>query len=151
MKTKFYIPLFLVLIWASFSPNALYADSDVEHSAAVSTYKKFANAFISGRFDEARLLSYGDAAAVVGRKEELVRQGEKLLSIQEPMFMIVSETVTKDGGEVRLHAVQVVQGNTDEEMFKPPSLHRQYVTLLKKSKGWKVVSFQDDKEKCCTD
>jgi|SaaInl7_135m_RNA_FD_contig_21_3166081_length_999_multi_6_in_0_out_0_1 hypothetical protein len=151
MKIRLFLPMFLLLIWASISPNALYADNNVEHSAAVRTYQKFANAFISGRFEEARLLSDGDATVVVGRKEELVRQGEKLLPILEPMFMIVSETATEDGGEVWLHAVQIVQGSTDEDMFKPPTLHRQYVTLLKKNNGWKIISFQDDKEKCCTE
>jgi hypothetical protein len=151
MKIRLFLTVLLVLFWASFSTTALFADKNIEQSAPVKVYQKFANAFITGRFEEARLLSVGDALAVVGRKEELVRQGDKLVPIQEPLFMIVSETATEDGGEVWLHAVQIVQGNTEEDMFKPPTLHRQYVTLLKKKKGWKVISFQDDKEECCTE
>ncbi|MBF0445132.1 MAG: hypothetical protein HQL68_06050 [Magnetococcales bacterium] len=151
MKFKLFISFFLLLIWSSFLSGNLYADNDVEHSAAVKIYQKFANAFMSGRFAEARSLSYGDASIVVDRKEELVRSGEKLLPIQEPLFMIVSENPSQDGGEVWLHAVQVVQVDTEEGMFKPPTLHRQYVTLQKKKEGWKVVSFKDDKEKCCTE
>ncbi|MBF0195170.1 MAG: hypothetical protein HQL71_11480 [Magnetococcales bacterium] len=151
MKFKLLVSIFIILIWASFLPSSLQAQDSVEQSTAVIVYKKFANAFVSGQFDEARSLSVGDASAVVGRKEELVRKGEKLLPIQEPLYMIVSEVFSDDGGKVQLHAVQVVQGKTEAEMFKPPTLHRQYVTLLKKEKGWKVVSFKDDKEKCCTE
>ncbi|MBF0382280.1 MAG: hypothetical protein HQL69_14750 [Magnetococcales bacterium] len=151
MKIKLSFTTFLVLIWVAFSSASLHADTNDEHSLAVQAYKQFANAFITGEFITARLLSTGDARKVVGRKEELVRNGEKLLAIEEPMFMIVSEIATPEGDEVWLHAVQIVQGSSQEEMFKPPVLHRQFVTLLKESGKWKVISFQDDKEKCCSE
>ncbi len=118
-------------------------------SAALITYKRFANAFIRGQLTAARRLADDQAREVIDRKEALVRAGEKIRPVMEPMFMIVEEKPDADDRKVFIHAVQVVQPQTDEGAFEPPALHRQFVTLEKRGKEWRVVSFRDDLEKCC--
>jgi hypothetical protein len=154
-KKENYVRIILFFIMLSTSmltgiwPAVAEEQSSTEESAAVKTYKKFANAFIYGRFAEARSLAEGDASVVVDRKEKLVAQGEKIVGIEEPMFMMVGEWVSPSGDKVSLNAVQVVQPNTEELMFKPPDLHRQDILLIRRGSGWKVMFFKDNLEKCC--
>jgi hypothetical protein len=149
MKRRLFVFMLAVMIVSTLCPALVYAESGNGDSVVVTAYKKFANAFIRGRLDEARSMAKGDALAVVALKEVVLREANKIEPIQEPLFMIVSETPTKNGAEVLIHAVQVVQGDSKETMFQPPSLHRQFVTMLSTKSGWKVVSFNDDQEKCC--
>ncbi|MBF0358509.1 MAG: hypothetical protein HQL70_07860 [Magnetococcales bacterium] len=148
MKRRLFIIMLAVMVVSTVSPALIYADAGGD-SDVVTAYKKFANAFIYGRLDEARSMAEGDVLGVIALKEVLLRKAKKIEPIQEPLFLIVSETPTKKGAEVLIHAVQVVQGDSKETMFQPPSLHRQFVTMLRTKSGWKVVSFKDDQEKCC--
>ena len=125
------------------------ATAQETESAALATYKRYANAFMRGQFDLARRLAADQARAVVERKEALVRGGEAIVPITEPLFLIVSETPSADGRQVAIHAVQVVQPATAPGAFEPPALHRQHVTMTRSGETWKVVSFRDDLEKCC--
>ncbi len=147
-----YSSLIFMLFFGGLLPAApLWAETGTAttDSVAVQVYKQFANAFITGKFDKARAVSAADAAAVVDRKEDLVKKGEKIVPVMEPMFMIVSEEASDGGDRVDIHAVQVVQPATGEGMFQPPSLHRQYVTMTRQGSRWRVISFKDDQEKCC--
>ncbi|MBF0454670.1 MAG: hypothetical protein HQL72_07600 [Magnetococcales bacterium] len=119
-------------------------------SAALQTYKTFANAFMSGQFETALALSIGAAHQTVLRKIELINKGEdQITSYQDPLFLIVSEEHQKEGQEVTIHGVQVLQNNSKKGMYQPPQLHRQYLTLVLQEKGWKIRDFKDDQEKCC--
>ena len=155
LKKKFILPILLLpTLLFSTLPGIGMAQTDTpakqQDSSAVKAYKTFANAFMSGKFTIALQLSTGPAKKTVQRKIDLVDKGEEQITpITEPMFMIVSEEEKESGKIVKIHGVQVVQDSSENGMFQPPDLHRQFLTMIHQDDGWLVQEFQDDKEKCC--
>lgn len=150
-KMIWMVPFCLTLLFGDFQRQA-QADSPAKgkESAALTTYKRFANAFMTGAFDLALTLSIGPAQETVKRKILLVERKEVVIQpLLEPQFLVVSEDRKNRGKEVAIHAVQVLQVSGEEGMFQPPDLHRQFLTLIRRGDTWKVRDFRDDKEKCC--
>ncbi|MBF0421913.1 MAG: hypothetical protein HQL73_02860 [Magnetococcales bacterium] len=112
-------------------------------------YKKFADALIRGRFDEARAWAEGDALEVVKFQENAVHNQSAPVTIFDSQFMIFAEKVSEDGRGLRLNAMQVVKIVEKRSAYIPPVLHRQEVDLQERNGLWKVHRFKDRLEKCC--
>ncbi len=142
--------LFSLLLPLHLSHSTEPPDTKKQESPAVTTYKQFTNAFITGQFDKARNLSAKQAREVVDKKSRLVQQGkDKIIPILEPIFVIFKETPTKDGKQMQIEGMQLVQGDVSKGAEPDSDMHRQSVTLEKMGNEWKVVIFKDDAEPCC--
>ncbi|MBF0283257.1 MAG: hypothetical protein HQL51_02240 [Magnetococcales bacterium] len=125
---------------------------DAAASAAEATYRRFVDAFVMGRFDEARELALEPVQRIVGRKEQVRRQGE--IPPEHGETMIVSTTPQAGAGAeaeaVKIHGVQVLQFSPKADGTESaPSFHRQFVTLVRRGEGWRVSEFRDEQEACC--
>lgn len=152
-RTRTSLILFFMLT-ATLLPEFAIIKADAaavaQESPALKTYKKFATAFMMGDFPIAKQLATGPVTLIIQRKIALINSGkEQHKKIMEPIYMIVSEITSKDGNEVKIHAVQLLQDNSDQGSFTPPDLHRQFITLHKQKSGWLLTAFRDDKEECC--
>jgi uncharacterized protein len=114
-------------------------------SDAYSAYQKFANAIISGKFDDAKLMARNDS--VRSAIEEAQQRHFGLGTIHNASYDKQSEAKSSDGKSVTLKVLQVV--NLD-----PPGVqsglgrmhvpHEQTVVMIKEGSDWKVDAFKDN-------
>jgi hypothetical protein len=117
-------------------------------SAAVSTYQKFANAYVINDYATAARMASGPAADMLMERIESPAKGMFKGTLERARFNVISSDISSDGNRVDITATQsaaVSMGGSTANPNSPGAYvtHEQTATLEKSGSDWVVMEFTD--------